>query len=74
MPTFWYVPIGLHRLRLCLKFQASNSSQALSRDVYVSNLVQNWPKMFGKLAFLDLKMMGGKKKLIAKWSRRHKST
>ena len=45
MPTFWYVPIGLHRLRLCLKFQASNSSQALSRDVYVSNLVQNWPKM-----------------------------
>ena len=45
MATFWYVTIGLDRLRLCLKFQASNSSQALSRDVFVSNLVQNWPKM-----------------------------
>ena len=45
MATFWYVTIGLDRLRSCLKFQAFNSSQALSRDVYVSNLVQNWPKM-----------------------------
>ena len=45
MATFWYVPIGLDRLRLCLKFQASNSSQALSRDPFVSKLVQNWPKM-----------------------------
>ena len=44
MATFWYVTIGLDRLRLCLKFQASNSSQALSRDVFVSNLVQNMPK------------------------------
>ena len=45
MATFWYVPIGLDRLRLCLKFQAFNPSQALSRDVFVSNLVPNWPKM-----------------------------
>ena len=45
MATFWYVPIGLDRLRLCLKFQAFNSSQALSRDVFRSNLVQKWPKM-----------------------------
>ena len=34
MATFWYVPIGLDRLLLCLKFQALNPSQALSRDVF----------------------------------------
>ena len=45
MATFWYVTIGLDRLRSCLKFQAFNSSQALSRDSFRSDLVQKWAKM-----------------------------